>query len=105
VGLSVHGGEWITTGSENNQVYTYHKDFKTPLYQYSFDEAPSTATVHFLSLSLSLTPFPSGPVLTTLCHPHQQNEGDFISAVCYQKTENVILAANSRGLIQALQLK
>ncbi|ELR12061.1 COP1, putative [Acanthamoeba castellanii str. Neff] len=77
VGLSVHGGEWITTGSENNQVYTYHKDFKTPLYQYSFDEAPSTAT----------------------------NEGDFISAVCYQKTENVILAANSRGLIQALQLK
>jgi hypothetical protein len=44
-------------------------------------------------------------VLTTLRHPHQQNEGDFISAVCYQKTENVILAANSRGLIQALQLK
>jgi hypothetical protein len=33
-----------------------------------------------------------------------QNEGDFVSAVCYQKAENVILAANSRGLIQALRL-
>lgn len=39
VGLSV-SGDWISCGSEDNCVYAYHKDCKTPIASFNF---PSTA--------------------------------------------------------------
>jgi len=75
VGLGVHSREWITTGSEDNQVVTYHRDFEKPVFQYSFNSSQKSF------------------------------DNDFVSALCYHKTENAVLAATNRGLVQVLQLK
>ncbi|KAG2237038.1 hypothetical protein INT48_001806 [Thamnidium elegans] len=82
VGLSTNG-DWISCGSETNTVYTYHKSSKYPVTEFKF---PSTSETE------------------------SDDEGDedppvFVSSVCWKKGTNSILAANSKGLITALEME
>ncbi|KAF8983200.1 coatomer subunit alpha [Entomortierella lignicola] len=83
VGLSA-SGDWISCGSENNAVYTYYKELRDPV-----------VTVKFGN---------SNPVTgedTTDEDPTQ-----FVSSVCWKKntSNNILLAANSSGVIKVLEL-
>ncbi|KAI8391707.1 WD40-repeat-containing domain protein, partial [Radiomyces spectabilis] len=77
VGLSVEG-DWFSCGSEDNAVYTYHKYSAKPSLIYKF---PSDDD----SLGESSTAFGS--------------------SVCWKRNSNILLAANSKGMIQALSLE
>lgn len=80
VGLSV-SGDWISCGSEDNCVYAYHKDCKTPIASFNF---PSTA------------------------NPLEPSADDgyraFVSSSCWKSGSNTLLAANSKGVIKVLTL-
>ncbi|KAF9581221.1 coatomer subunit alpha, partial [Lunasporangiospora selenospora] len=83
VGLSA-SGDWISCGSENNAVYTYYKELRDPV-----------VTVKFGN---------SNPVTgedTTDEDPLQ-----VVSSVCWKKntSNNILLAANSSGVIKVLEL-
>ncbi|KAI7883273.1 WD40 repeat-like protein [Lichtheimia hyalospora FSU 10163] len=84
VGLSVCG-DWISCGSEDNCVYAYHKDCKTPVASFKF---PSTAN----PLEASL--FPSA----------DDGYRAFVSSSCWKSGTNTLLAANSKGVIKVLKL-
>lgn len=78
VGLATDG-DYISCGSEDNSLYIYYKGLSKQL----------------LSLKLDGTKNISDP-------GYDLNE--FVSAVCWRKENNVILAANSRGIIKILEL-
>lgn len=78
VGLATDG-DYISCGSEDNSLYIYYKGLSKQL----------------LSLKLDGTKSISDP-------GYDLNE--FVSAVCWRKENNVILAANSRGIIKILEL-
>ncbi|KAI1321446.1 RING finger and WD repeat domain-containing protein 2 [Mortierella claussenii] len=83
VGLSA-SGDWISCGSENNAVYTYYKELRDPV-----------VTVKFGN---------SNPVTgeDTL----DEDPSQFVSSVCWKKntSNNILLAANSSGVIKVLEL-
>ena len=78
VGLDTDG-DYIACGSENNSIYVYYKGLSKALFSY--------------------------PIST-----HQPADDDsessyeFVSALCWRKHSNVILAANSLGIIKVLKL-
>jgi E3 ubiquitin-protein ligase RFWD2 len=76
VGLSCFG-DYIACGSENNSVYAYYKDLSKPAFSFKFDEDDN---------SEEATP------------PY------FVSSVCWKKSQNILLAANSQGTIKVLEL-
>ncbi|KAG0017481.1 coatomer subunit alpha [Podila clonocystis] len=83
VGLSA-SGDWISCGSENNSVYTYYKELRDPV-----------VTVKFGN---------SNPV--TGEDSLDEDPSQFVSSVCWKKdtSSNILLAANSSGVIKVLQL-
>ncbi|KAG0094090.1 RING finger and WD repeat domain-containing protein 2 [Podila epicladia] len=83
VGLSA-SGDWISCGSENNSVYTYYKELRDPV-----------VTVKFGN---------SNPV--TGEDSLEEDPSQFVSSVCWKKdtSSNILLAANSSGVIKVLQL-
>ncbi|KAF9918491.1 coatomer subunit alpha [Lobosporangium transversale] len=83
VGLSA-SGDWISCGSENNAVYTYYKELRDPV-----------VTVKFGN---------SNPV--TGEDTADEDPGQFVSSVCWKKntSNNILLAANSSGVIKVLEL-
>lgn len=81
VGLATDG-DYIACGSENNSLYVYFKGMNKQLLQYKFDG---------------------------LCGVLEKEEKDddvneFVSAVCWRQTSNVVIAANSQGTIKILEL-
>ncbi|KAF9428366.1 coatomer subunit alpha [Podila epigama] len=84
VGLSA-SGDWISCGSENNSVYTYYKELRDPV-----------VTVKFGN---------SNPL--TGEESMDDDPTQFVSSVCWKKdtSSNILLAANSSGVIKVLQLK
>ncbi|KAI7890999.1 WD40-repeat-containing domain protein [Mucor mucedo] len=81
VGLSLNG-DWITCGSENNTVYTYHKASQHPVATFDFadnghDENTPTADI----------------------------SATFVSSVCWKKGTTEMIAANSKGLVKILEMK
>nr|KYP56338.1 Protein SUPPRESSOR OF PHYA-105 [Cajanus cajan] len=81
VGLSVLDG-YIACGSESNEVYCYHKSLPVPIATHKFE---------------SIDPI-SG---------HQNggdNNGQFVSSVCWRKKSNMLVAANSVGIVKLLQM-
>ncbi|GAA5798833.1 hypothetical protein HPULCUR_004239 [Helicostylum pulchrum] len=82
VGLSING-DWISCGSETNTVYTYHKKSKYPVTEFKF---PSTSE-------------------TGSDGESDEDPPVFVSSVCWKKGTNSILAANSKGLITALEME
>ncbi|KAG0333235.1 coatomer subunit alpha [Podila humilis] len=83
VGLSA-SGDWISCGSENNSVYTYYKELRDPV-----------VTVKFGN---------SNPV--TGEDTVEEDPSQFVSSVCWKKdsSSNILLAANSSGVIKVLRL-
>lgn len=80
VGLATDG-DYIACGSEDNSLYVYYKGLSKQLFSYKIDV---------------------GQRVSDLERSNDLNE--FVSAVCWRKQCNVILAANSRGLIKVLEL-
>ncbi|KAF9930775.1 RING finger and WD repeat domain-containing protein 2 [Linnemannia zychae] len=83
VGLSA-SGDWISCGSENNAVYTYYKELRDPVITVKFGN--------------------SNPV--TGEDTADEDPAQFVSSVCWKKntSNNILLAANSTGVIKVLEL-
>lgn len=80
MGLTANG-DYISCGSEKNALYTYYKAVSKPV-------------VHFK--------FGSSNPLTG--EESDEDEGQFVSSVCWKKNSNVLLAANSQGTIKIMEL-
>ncbi|KAJ1429526.1 WD40/YVTN repeat-like-containing domain superfamily [Sesbania bispinosa] len=81
VGLSVLDG-FIACGSESNEVYCYYKSLPVPMASHKFE---------------SIDPI-SG-------HSNSgDNNGQFVSSVCWRKKTNMLVAANSVGIVKLLQM-
>ena len=81
VGLST-SNDYIACGSENNAVFTYYKSLPQPVVSHKF-AAPRARRG-------------DGGAAT--------DSNDFVSSVCWKKDSNVLLAANSQGTINIMQL-
>ncbi|KAI7898583.1 WD40-repeat-containing domain protein [Cokeromyces recurvatus] len=80
VGLSTHNN-WISCGSENNTLYTYHKHSSTPAFAYEF---PRSLSSHGDDVALDST----NPI--------------FVSAICWRKSRSKLVAGNSKGIVKVL---
>jgi len=89
VGLATNG-EHIVCGSETNEVYTYYKKCKQPICNYDFS-IDSLNEMRSRVLGLSKV-------------PAEQNQSEFVSALCWKKESNIVMAANSSGKAHILQL-
>lgn len=81
VGLATDG-DYIACGSENNSLYVYYKGLSKRLCQYRFETTEGV-----------------------LEQERRENDcNEFVSAVCWKQNSNVVLAANSRGIINILEM-
>ncbi|XP_068665370.1 protein SUPPRESSOR OF PHYA-105 1-like [Aristolochia californica] len=80
VGLSVSDG-YITCGSETNEVYAYYRSLPMPMTSHKFG---------------SIDPI-SG-------QETGDDNGQFVSSVCWRGKSNMVVVANSSGSIKLLQL-
>lgn len=80
VGLSVANG-YITCGSETNEVFTYYRSLPMPITSYKFG---------------SIDPI-SGKET-------DDDNGQFVSSVCWRGKSDMVVAANSSGCIKVLQM-
>ncbi|XP_055821651.1 protein SPA1-RELATED 2 [Solanum dulcamara] len=80
VGLSVNNG-YITCGSETNEVFAYYKSLPMPITSYKFG---------------SIDPI-SGKET-------DDDNGQFVSSVCWRQKSNTVLAASSSGCIKLLEM-
>lgn len=80
VGLSVADG-YIVCGSETNEVYTYYRSLPMPITSYKFG---------------SIDPI-SGKET-------DDDNGQFVSSVCWRQKSDMVVAANSSGCIKLLQM-
>lgn len=81
VGLATDG-DYVACGSENNSLYVYYKGFTKQLFNFKFDA-----------------------VRSVLEKSNKEDDvNDFVSAVCWKQLSNVVVAANSQGIIKILEL-
>ena len=80
----------LISGSETNEVYTYYKKCKQPICHYDF----STDSLNEMRTR----------VLGYAKVPAEQNQSEFVSALCWKKESNIVMAANSSGKAHILQL-
>ncbi|KAJ6714379.1 PROTEIN SPA1-RELATED 2 [Salix viminalis] len=80
VGLSVANG-YIACGSETNEVYAYHRSLPMPITSHKFG---------------SMDPI-SGKET-------DDDNGQFVSSVCWRGQSDMVVAANSSGCIKVLQM-
>ncbi|XP_057810191.1 protein SPA1-RELATED 2 [Salvia miltiorrhiza] len=80
VGLSVNDG-YITCGSETNEVFAYYKSLPMPITAHKFG---------------SIDPITGKET--------EDDNGQFVSSVCWRPKSNMVVAANSTGSIKLLQL-
>lgn len=88
VGLATDG-DYIACGSENNSLYIYYKGLQRKLFTFKFE--PNTTLMS-----------------TTEEEKDRRRDEDineFVSAVCWRQTSNILMAANSQGIIKVLELK
>lgn len=82
VGLATDG-DYVACGSENNSLYVYYKGLTKQLFSYKFDAARS--------------------ILETQ-ERRDEDLNEFVSAVCWRQNSNVVVAANSQGIIKIIEL-
>ncbi|XP_012141044.1 E3 ubiquitin-protein ligase COP1-like [Megachile rotundata] len=82
VGLATDG-DYVVCGSENNALYIYYKGLTKQLFSYKFDAVRS--------------------ILETQ-ERREEDLNEFVSAVCWKQMSNVVVAANSQGIIKILEL-
>lgn len=81
VGLATDG-EYVACGSENNALYVYYKGLSKQLFSFKFDA-----------------------VRIVLEKDRKEDDvNEFVSAVCWRQHSNVVVAANSQGIIKVLEL-
>lgn len=80
VGLSVADG-YIATGSESNEVFVYHKSFPIPVASYKFN---------------CVDPVNGQEVY--------DDDGQFVSSVCWRGQSQTLVAANCKGNIEILEM-
>ncbi|KAL0297547.1 UNVERIFIED_CONTAM: protein SPA1-RELATED 2 [Sesamum radiatum] len=80
VGLSVADG-YITCGSETNEVFAYYKSLPMPITAHKFG---------------SIDPITGKET--------EDDNGQFVSSVCWRQKSNMVVAANSSGCIKLLQM-
>nr|CAD7198084.1 unnamed protein product [Timema douglasi]CAD7264708.1 unnamed protein product [Timema shepardi]CAD7400306.1 unnamed protein product [Timema poppensis]CAD7576796.1 unnamed protein product [Timema californicum] len=81
VGLATDG-DYVACGSENNALYVYYKGLTKQLFSFKFDA-----------------------VRSVLEKDRKEDEvNEFVSAVCWRQHSNVVVAANSQGIIKILEL-
>ncbi|KAH1081017.1 hypothetical protein J1N35_020778 [Gossypium stocksii] len=80
VGLTVLDG-YIACGSETNEVYCYYRSLPMPITSYKF-----------------------GSVDPISGHQTSDENGQFVSSVCWRQKSNMLVAANSTGSIELLKL-
>lgn len=81
VGLATDG-DYVACGSENNALYVYYKGLSKKLFNYKFE-----------------------PIEGVLEQEKREDDvNEFVSAVCWKQNANVVVAANSRGIINILEL-
>ncbi|XP_065048258.1 protein SUPPRESSOR OF PHYA-105 1-like isoform X2 [Musa acuminata AAA Group] len=80
VGLSVCDG-YILCGSETNEVYAYYKTFPMPMTSHKF-----------------------GSIDPNTGQETSDDDGQFVSSVCWRGKSDMVIAANSTGRIKVLQL-
>ncbi|KAK6920005.1 WD40 repeat, partial [Dillenia turbinata] len=80
VGLSVWDG-YIACGSENNEVYAYHRSLPMPITSHKF-----------------------GSVDPITGHEVGDDNGQFVSSVLWRAKSNMVVAANSSGSIKILRI-
>ncbi|XP_031842608.1 E3 ubiquitin-protein ligase COP1 isoform X1 [Nomia melanderi] len=82
VGLTTDG-HYVACGSENNALYVYYKGLTKQLFSYKFD-----AVRNILEMQ----------------ERREEDLNEFVSAVCWRQMSNVVVAANSQGIIKILEL-
>ncbi|MED6203547.1 component of the polarisome [Stylosanthes scabra] len=80
VGLSVSDG-YIACGSETNEVYSYYKSLPMPITSHKFG---------------SIDPISGKDT--------DDDNGQFVSSVCWKGNSDMLIAANSSGCIKVLQM-
>ncbi|KAK7369763.1 hypothetical protein VNO80_11807 [Phaseolus coccineus] len=80
VGLSVADG-YITCGSETNEVYAYYKSFPMPVISHKF-----------------------GSIDPVSGKETDDDNGQFVSSVCWRGKSDMLIAANTSGSIKVLQM-
>jgi E3 ubiquitin-protein ligase RFWD2 len=81
VGLATDG-DYIACGSENNALYVYYKGLTKQLFSFKFDASHSVLDKD----------------------RKEDDSSEFVSAVCWKSNSNVVVAANSQGIIKVLEL-
>lgn len=124
VGLATDG-DYIACGSEDNSLYIYYKGLSKQLFNFKIDSTNTSGNGVIGSTTRSAsgstgaigsssgggggisatTPSGSGMSGSVTSDADRFNDiNEFVSAVCWRKQCNVVLAANSRGLIKVLEL-
>ncbi|KAL1122892.1 hypothetical protein AAG570_003217 [Ranatra chinensis] len=81
VGLATDG-DYVACGSENNSLFVYYKGLTKQLFSFKFDA-----------------------VRSVLDKDRKEDDvNEFVSAVCWRQLSNVVVAANSQGIIKILEL-
>ncbi|XP_066990908.1 E3 ubiquitin-protein ligase COP1 [Anabrus simplex] len=81
VGLATDG-DYVACGSENNALYVYYKGLTKQLFSFKFDALRSVLEKD----------------------RKEDDVNEFVSAVCWRQHSNVVVAANSQGIIKVLEL-
>lgn len=81
VGLATDG-DYIACGSENNSLYVYYKGLTKQLFSFKFDAVRSILEKD----------------------RKEDDVKEFVSAVCWRQNSNVVVSANSQGIIKILEL-
>ncbi|XP_075222711.1 E3 ubiquitin-protein ligase COP1-like isoform X1 [Lycorma delicatula] len=81
VGLATDG-DYVACGSENNALYVYYKGLTKQLFSFKFDAMRSVLEKD----------------------RKEDDVNEFVSAVCWRQLSNVVVAANSQGIIKILEL-
>lgn len=83
VGLATDG-DYVACGSENNSLYIYYKGLTKKLFSYKFETMKG--------------------VLEQERSSRDEDLNEFVSAVCWKQNSNIVVAANSQGTINILEL-
>ncbi|CAB0045217.1 unnamed protein product [Trichogramma brassicae] len=82
VGLATDG-DYVACGSENNALYVYYKGLSKQLFSYKFFAAKSILEVQ---------------------ERREDDLNEFVSAVCWKQSSNVVVAANSQAISNSVKL-
>lgn len=103
VGLATDG-DYIACGSEDNSLYLYYKGLQNQLFSYRIDYGSATNNNGMISSSSRAGGVGTNAATSNTDAERFNDTNEFVSAVCWRKQCNVVLAANSRGLIKILEL-